>query len=433
VSTKRIAFDRKSIDEFVRVAEAEYSPVAHNQCGTNQSWPAAILDLPVPSGDIDPFSDEWTNWQRSLHKQVANVDCSPSETEQFGDFDADAHLVAPNAFHHGDPTIVAEHLALLARVIRASGLQTTQAHWLEMGSGWGFCSELLASLGYAVTGVDINPLFATLGTKRAERLGLKRLTYAVASFDDYRVDPTVQAIMFYECLHHSPDPANTIRQVTHSLAEGGFFVAAAEPFIDYWGRFGWGIRNDAPAVYCMRTYGWFESGWSKNFLAECFFRNGFVPVFFQDRQSALGNFMAGFKGNTIPNTLLREVVDPSDWYFETPGVLVSKGDSRLTLFSDGLRTAVLNVGNFSGSNIELSVHRSDEEPNVAVLTPGLSTVEVSLQKGANDIRLLSDRWVPAERFSSPDIREMSFHLYSIEVRLQMDEGRQSERQEVNFV
>jgi SAM-dependent methyltransferase len=411
----RVKFDSQSIAEFVHQTDSDFSPTAHNQCASAETqWPDIVLALPEVDEKLDPFSQAWTDWQIGLYEIVSGTKYNPEETEQFVEFDVDDHLAAPNAFRHKDPTVAGEHLALLARIVRASGLKTTGAQWVEMGSGWGFCSEALATLGYKVSGVDINPRFATLSNARAQRLGLQNLTYEVGSFDQHHYCRNVNAILFYECLHHSPNPALTLEIASSALPVGGFLVTAAEPFVDYWGEKGWGIRNDAPAVYCMHKYGWFESGWSVGYLAACFYRAGCVPVYFHDRQSALGNFMAGFKGNTIPNCLLREAVEPAGWFFETPDILVGRGNSSLSLFSDSTRTASLYVGNYSGGamDVEVSVNSIN---TVETIATGESTLKITLSEGRNEIRFISDPWVPSKRFSSLDQRSISFHLYSVEM------------------
>jgi hypothetical protein len=69
--------------------------------------------------------------------------------------------------------------------------------------------------------------------------------------------------------------------VSNFLSEDGVIVLAGEPFameslpsqFHQWTQ--WGMRTDPLSAYCIRKYGWFETGWTLNFMDQCFARIGF--------------------------------------------------------------------------------------------------------------------------------------------------------------
>jgi len=57
------------------------------------------------------------------------------------------------------------------------------------------------------------------------------------------------------------------------LKPNGKITFAGEPINSWWKS--WGMRLDFLSVYCIRKFGWFENGWTKEFISECFNRVGF--------------------------------------------------------------------------------------------------------------------------------------------------------------
>jgi hypothetical protein len=80
-------------------------------------------------------------------------------------------------------------------------------------------------------------------------------------------------------LHHAVKPWETLASLDKSLKRGGKIAFAGEPINEHWWKH-WGLRLDIASVYCIRKFGWFESGWTLDFLGACFSRNGWQLNFY---------------------------------------------------------------------------------------------------------------------------------------------------------
>jgi SAM-dependent methyltransferase len=155
-----------------------------------------------------------------------------------------------------------------------------------MGCGWGLSSELAAYLGLTVIGVDVNPSFVRLVNERAKRLG-HAISAVASTFEDFNAVQPFDIALFYECLHHSVRPWVVICRLAEDLQIGGRLVLAGEPVNDIWWKH-WGLRLDALSVYCVRKFGWFESGWSIRFIEEVLYRSGLIPKSHLDNDPEIG-------------------------------------------------------------------------------------------------------------------------------------------------
>ena len=143
------------------------------------------------------------------------------------------------------------------------------ARVLDLGCGWGLSTEMIGFTGAEVTAVDINPKFAELVDLRAMRQG-RAVEVVCSNFDDLSLSGgRYDLVLFYECLHHAVKPWETLAHVADLVAPQGRIVLAGEPINAVWWR-NWGLRLDALSVYCIRKFGWFESGWSEAFLHRMF-------------------------------------------------------------------------------------------------------------------------------------------------------------------
>jgi hypothetical protein len=97
----------------------------------------------------------------------------------------------------------------------------------------------------------------------------------LSSFDQFDSDENYDAIFFYECLHHSVRPWHLLQRLKNNLNANGKIVLSGEPINEVWWKH-WGIRLDPLSLYCIRKYGWFESGFSMGFLHLIFDRIGLM-------------------------------------------------------------------------------------------------------------------------------------------------------------
>ncbi len=236
---------------------------------------------------LDPFSDGYFEQQVALYREIAGRDLDQDSGEMMP-VDVDGHVAAINPYNSRDTRFLAKHNRAILTCLMLADLPPG-ADVLDAGSGWGLSSEAIARCGASVTAVDINPLFVELVRRRAERLGLP-IEAVRSGFDTFDSERCFDLLMFYECLHHSVKPWETLAHLGRFLKPDGKIIFAGEPVNENWWKH-WGLRLDAASVYCLRKFGWWESGWSAEFIARCFDRAGFALTIHRD--IGLDNGMIG--------------------------------------------------------------------------------------------------------------------------------------------
>lgn len=220
---------------------------------------------------LDPFSDGYYNCQLNLYRELSGRELDQETGEQTA-IDVEAHSLGVNPYNSRDINFIAKHARAVLTAIYMANLPSN-ASVLDMGSGWGLSSEVMAFCGANVTSVDINPLFVELNQKRAARLSFP-ICSRLSEFDTYTDDNKYDLVFFYECLHHAVRPWETLKHISQFVAPSGKIAFAGEPINDiFWKN--WGLRLDALSIYCIRKFGWFESGWSEKFLLQAFSYAGF--------------------------------------------------------------------------------------------------------------------------------------------------------------
>jgi 2-polyprenyl-3-methyl-5-hydroxy-6-metoxy-1,4-benzoquinol methylase len=221
--------------------------------------------------DLDPFSDAYYNSQIELYQEISGRSLNQQEGEMMP-LDVEHHSRGANPYHSTDINFISKHSRAILTALHMANLPPA-GKILDMGSGWGLTSEVMAFCGAQVTCVDINPLYIELNRKRATRLNLP-IQPKLSSFDDYEDDQTYDLVFFYECLHHAVKPWETIQHIARFVKPGGKIAFAAEAITTvHWKT--WGLRLDPLSLYCIRKFGWFESGWSGSFIQQSFKRGGF--------------------------------------------------------------------------------------------------------------------------------------------------------------
>jgi len=251
------------LDEFVRESDRRGGPNTPDCAIYWMGWvyqPQVAIDQ-----TLDPRSEAYCAQQLALYEEMSGRSFDQYANEQ-GTIDLERHVRAPNSYDHPDPKVLTHQLAQLAHMFRRTPMARGQ-RLLDMGCGWGLSSEFGATIGLNVTAVDINPQFVELVRRRAERLALP-IQVVHASFDDVELPPSYDLVLFYECLHHAYKPWELIKKLAGNLNPDGRFLIAGEPFSGDWKH--WGMRLDPLATYCIRKHGWFETGWSVEFLCSLF-------------------------------------------------------------------------------------------------------------------------------------------------------------------
>ncbi len=240
-------------------------------------------DTPVDQG-LSPFSEEYCRQQIKLYREISGRDLAQEEGElHFGEF---SHLIsAPNPIGMAGPA-VAESVRTLAALLSLADLEGG-CSILDMGAGHGLSSEIFAYSGYRVHAVDIDPMLGELSRSRSQARGLD-ISRSTLNFDDLSSleDGKYAAAFFFQSMHHCIRPWQLIASLKEKLVDHGIIGFSGEPIQSNWWRH-WGLRLDGGSLFWMRAFGWFESGWSHDFIRECFARSGMRLMFFT------GGYMGG--------------------------------------------------------------------------------------------------------------------------------------------
>ena len=219
---------------------------------------------------LDPMSEAYVAQQIALYEEISgrNLDQASGEMTPLS---ADHYVAGANPYASHDVANISRHSRVIMNMMAAASLPAG-ARILDMGCGWGLSSELMAFCGAEIDAVDINPEFVRLVNLRAEH-HRNSVKARVGTFDDCALNGPYDLVLFYECLHHAIRPWDTIARIKPALAPGGKIAIAGEPINAIWWNH-WGLRLDYLSVYCIRKYGWFESGWSEQFIRRCFTEAG---------------------------------------------------------------------------------------------------------------------------------------------------------------
>lgn len=405
-------FGPEDLDAFVAKVDELGGPGAPEAA----AWWAGMLYRPetaIPPA-LDPFSEAYVEAQLRLYTEMSGRPLD-QEAYEHTDFPIEHCVGAANAYGLPQPQAMVHHYLRLGTAVQLAGLPAG-AQVLDMGAGWGLSSEFLATLGCRVTSVDINASFVELVRRRAERLSLP-IAPRKGSFEGFApVDATesYDGVLFYECLHHAVRPWVALERIAAVLKPGGALMLAGEPVNDFWPH--WGLRLDPLSVYCIRKFGWFESGWSWAFLKSCIERAGLLASHEVSAQKDVGWVVIGRRPEARQSwgaaELARDAA-PAEWFIE-PQHLICRGASTLPVAAerDG---GVLSVELVNCRNREIALKLTlDGAPAFdGAVPPGPLTLRVPAGRGLHRLGFESEVWCPAEEMGTADDRRLSLHLSRI--------------------
>jgi|SRR5579884_69669 len=381
-------------------------------------WKDLVYEPCVPlDAQLNPRSAEYKHQQLDLYCEITGHSYLDSRDEMTPNIPIDHLLEAPNAYDHSNPSDFAKHCIAMSLLVQELKLPRG-ARILELGSGWGFTQEFLATCGYNTTGIEISYDFVRTSNGRLKRLGFgeRVVQGSFESFDHSCLD-AFDAVISYEALHHTIDTEKIMKKYTSCLKPCGFFALAAEPFNDYYST--WGLRLDPYSIYCIRKFGWFESGWSVEYMAYLFGRCGMNAKFVDAGISEFTRYMIGnLSDERHPYQLGMWRPDIANGWWSGWDYCSSKGKSQLLLSCPtNAKGIIIKAVNFNKDKLKISLKLLDMENNFTV-PPGAAELIVDLKAthGGYDeiiLELVSDTFCPAEVGINSDMRELGIHIESL--------------------
>jgi ubiquinone/menaquinone biosynthesis C-methylase UbiE len=348
----------------------------------------------VVNTSLDPDGPEYMAQMLDLYREISGRSLNQRENE-LTELDVDRLVEAINPYDDWEPANRAIHYLRMARVVNRAGVPKG-GRVLDMGCGWGLTCEILAQLGLEVVAVDINPKFVELVQRRAERQRLPIEAHC-AGFDDFEAEPeSFDAVVFYESLHHAVDVGSLVARVAKFLKPGAPLMLAGEPIHRGWWP-AWGLRLDPESVYCIRKFGWFESGWSRKYICEVLARNDLFPVYARDRDPSVGASIVASRDWSVPASLLDDPDHEEHWWYDGGHLISNRAGERSLLrlwkpaSATRLTVEIINPGQEPlPLRIDLKGRRWDH-----VLAPGSN--EITIECGHVGGRI-------GVAFRAPDVR-----------------------------
>jgi len=161
---------------------------------------------------LNPFSDAYVNMQIEVYKEISNKELNQVVGEQ-ANVDVENNTKTANPYGSVDVNFIANHARAVLTSLLVSQMPK-DAKILDLGCGCGLSTEMLAFCGAKVYAVDINPLYVELITRRTLRNGYDVKVFE-DNFDTFKPDTLFDLVFFYECLHHSIKPWETIKHATN--------------------------------------------------------------------------------------------------------------------------------------------------------------------------------------------------------------------------
>lgn len=187
-------------------------------------------------------------------------------------FDVAAAVSRPFPFSTISARTVGEQFMAIGFLIKQMNLPA-HASILEFGPGWGNTTLALAQMGHHVTAVDIEPRFCELIEERARRLDVPvRVINSSFSWSE-QADSKFDAVLFFECFHHSDNHLRLLTVLHDVLKPGGRVFFGGEP-IDPGFPQPWGLRLDGQSLWSTRKFGWMELGFSETYFRQALAQTG---------------------------------------------------------------------------------------------------------------------------------------------------------------
>jgi len=289
VGLTRIRFEE--IDQTIVAASAARSEPERiaELCHYFTSLPEGLEHL----AQLDPFSAEYrAGMLQVLALITLRPDYEPERDEAANYLPASGEGYLPSAYQSGDSSFLGEFLQAWGGVLKALDLRRG-ARVLEYGAGEGQIAVQLARMGCDVTVVDIERRYLEIIESEAKSLHVSVATLH-GRFGDGPEGMKFDAILFFEAFHHALDHLGLLPRLRDRLAPNGRIVFAGEPILEpdsHWAPtlpYPWGPRLDALSLCAMRSQGWCELGFARDYFGEALMRAGLIVRFQPSAGTARG-------------------------------------------------------------------------------------------------------------------------------------------------
>ncbi|MBO9544897.1 class I SAM-dependent methyltransferase [Caulobacter sp.] len=186
----------------------------------------------------------------------------------------------PLDWRPGHPSYFTAMLQLLS-ALQALNLPPG-ARIVEVGSGAGWATEILASLWYRVECVEPSPEMIQAARKRVrEYLRLRgsehfyrRVTWQAATMEEAQLEPdSADAVIYFESFHHVVDEHVALEKTLNALRPGGQLVILGDS--------NWipgNVEQEAALAAEMAAYGTLESPLTADYMTWLLAEKGFVDI-----------------------------------------------------------------------------------------------------------------------------------------------------------
>lgn len=221
----------------------------------------------------DPFSKAYREFAMNLYTVISGT--GPYQvSNEFSGVDPVSSAASPFPYGTGSPKVVANDLR--ARATLMDALATTgikpPARVVEFGAGWGNITLELASVGFEITAVEVDPALCEV---ISARLGTHPVTVVCEDMGSYRTPHPFDLAVFFESFHHSSDHLELLRSLHDSVTQDGALLFGAEPIGPM--AYPWGPRLDGLSLWSMRHDHWLELGFTREYFDEALRRCGWQP------------------------------------------------------------------------------------------------------------------------------------------------------------
>ena len=397
----------QDLDEYVRELDRLGGPGQ----GAGRAFTQSHIYQPGVAIDttLDPFGAEYLAQQIALYEEISGRRLDQLVNEETP-IDIARHAAAPNSYDHPVPAMLADHLIRLAATLRLAN--PARGHWLlDMGCGWGLSSEFMAQAGLNVLAMDVSRDFVALVQQRAARLGLN-IRAEWGEFETYGPPHPVDLVLFYECLHHAPRPWHVLGRVASALAphDRAQILLAGEPIQAIWWPH-WGMRLDGESIYVMRKFGWFESGWSLDFILRCLALVRLEPQVETLPEPVPGLVIAARRRDVLGLEWLRALAQVRGITPDAPGLCLVADAAEIDFGPmPGQGRLVLRLRSFRGRDTAVTLARDDGLATPHTVPDGHSEWAIEGITAGTRLRIEAQAWVPAEETGSPDERRIGFHV-----------------------